>query len=765
MKNESNKKLAKFSKKIITFLTYSCVFVPIFFWLKSIFPMVIPKTLLFRGIVELMLIFYLILIYADKTFLPKFNKFNLSLIIFTVISFISGFFGVNPFHSMFSTAERMMGNFGFLHYIVFFFIISNTIKNKEIWLKIIKFWVWVSGIISLLFYLVTIIPNSPISFLNSEVGRYVGFSGNSTFTGVFLLMQAMLCLYLFFEDIEKENGKFHFFFLFILNGYLLFLTGCRGAMLSLLTSIGILLISLSILDNPKISKMFHCNVRKLATVSLLLMVFLGVIFVSLRESPLIKNNVPLQRLTSIPFLTASAISRLMVGRIAIKTFIQKPLIGWGPENFEIAYQRNYSLKVAEVLPSDNRFDKVHNMPLEILSTTGILGFLAYISIFVLFYKELKKNESFDFWPKMILILTILGYFIQNVFLFDVIEGLVPLFLIFAYINSQIPPLNISFSKVSFPKWLQTILLIFAVSGLLTTIYVYNIKPLRISSLVIASKGLTKQGRIEEAIRVMRLNYQSHVFIEDFFVFGDLDYLVGGDLTKLTNDQLNTYYSLIYNQIKYLSEKQPLNLRLYVARLLTILVRSRIDNKSLDKESILEARTLKKEIESTKLYLPDIDFYYAQILLQSGSIKDQEESIELFKDFYKKFPKLVRAPWYIGNYLVEHGQVKEGLKYLQDAIHTAPVFNNPKDALAGINLFLKYNDPKTALELALMLEKEVKNEPLVFLTISKVYIANNDSKKALEYIMKAKQLYDIYAVRKTDPAMEKEINKILSQLTK
>jgi hypothetical protein len=94
--------------------------------------MVLPKTLLFRGTVEIMLIFYLILIYADKNFLPKLNKFNLSLIIFTLISFVSGFVGINPFHSMFSTAERMMGNFGFLHFVIFVLILSSVIKTKDL---------------------------------------------------------------------------------------------------------------------------------------------------------------------------------------------------------------------------------------------------------------------------------------------------------------------------------------------------------------------------------------------------------------------------------------------------------------------------------------------------------------------------------------------------------------------------------------------------------------------------------------------------------
>lgn len=38
---------------------------------QSIFPFIIPKTIIFRVCVELMTIFYLLLIYRDKNFKPK----------------------------------------------------------------------------------------------------------------------------------------------------------------------------------------------------------------------------------------------------------------------------------------------------------------------------------------------------------------------------------------------------------------------------------------------------------------------------------------------------------------------------------------------------------------------------------------------------------------------------------------------------------------------------------------------------------------------
>jgi len=132
MSKSNSKNISLFCQKVIFGLAILFAIIPMFFIIKSIFPMVLPKTLLFRGTVELMLIFYLILIYVDKSFLPKLTRFNLALISFTVVSFVTGFFGSSPFTSMFSTAERMMGNFGYLHFVLFALILSSVIKSKEI---------------------------------------------------------------------------------------------------------------------------------------------------------------------------------------------------------------------------------------------------------------------------------------------------------------------------------------------------------------------------------------------------------------------------------------------------------------------------------------------------------------------------------------------------------------------------------------------------------------------------------------------------------
>lgn len=775
MINISNSKISIFCQKAIMVLTVLCAFVLIFFNTKSIFPLIIPKTIMFRIVVELMTIFYLILIYVDKQFLPKWTKLNIAILIFAIISLISGFLGVSPSRSMFSTAERMNGNFGLIHFVALIFILSSVINNKNSWVKILKSWTLIYAITNLFCFIASRNPNSMIQKYNSEPTRYVGLTGNSTFAGVFLLLNAFLCLYLFFEQIEQNNSQTQnsktrvntilFFILFLFNSFLLFLTGCRGSMLSWLTSMGILLITLIIFDYPKLNKFFHINIKKWATVLIVIFITAIIILFSLRDTKFIQNIMPLQRLTSITIFDASSTSRLIVSNIAIKSALQKPLLGWGPENFEIAYQRNFNTDIVEVLPLENRFDKVHNMILEIFVTTGIIGLISYLCIFYVAYKELKNINSINFWPKIILAICILSYFIQNIFLFDVIEGYLLLFMIFAFISSQSTPIKTKFkpTKITVPHWLQTIILIIVCAILCFTIYNYNVLVFITATKHKKAESLIQSGQIEQGITAIKEKYNTDTFINNFLIYGDLELLSNGDLTKFSKTQIEDTYLFINQQLDKLIKQEPLNLKLYIAKLVNILSKLRW-NKNLTPEDIQLAKYTKTSIDQLKLTLPDTDIYFLQILINSPSKQDQLEAVKLLKQFHATYPKIAIAPWILGNYLVNNNQYQEGLQYLKKAIKTGPIFNSFQSILNGIDTFIKVGDIDTALQIAQYTEKQIKNEPALYLKLAQIYLQQKNEKEALNSILRAKYLYDIYPTLKT-PKIDEEMQSIMQKLSK
>jgi len=119
---------------------------------------------------------------------------------------------------------------------------------------------------------------------------------------------------------------------------------------------------------------------------------------------------------------------------------------------------------------------------------------------------------------------------------------------------------------------------------------------------------------------------------------------------------------------------------------------------------------------------------------------------------------------LGNYLVNNNQYKEGLKYLKQAIQTGPVFNSFQSVLKGIDLFMKVGDIDTALQIAQYTEKQTRNEPALYMKLAQIYLQQNNNKEALNAILRAKYLYDIYPSLKT-PKIEEEIQDIMQKLSK
>ena len=156
-----------------------------------------------------------------------------------------------------------------------------------------------------------------------------------------------------------------------------------------------------------------------------------------KNTPLLQNNHLVNRLTTFNLSDGSSLSRVFVTKVGINCFLQKPLLGYGFDNFEICGQKNFDPMITNVVPDQSRFDKTHNMPIEIMATTGIFGIIFYLELYFYAYKivrDLMLNDGIDFYAGLSLILAIIAYFIQNLFMFDVYEGFIALILLFSFIT-------------------------------------------------------------------------------------------------------------------------------------------------------------------------------------------------------------------------------------------------------------------------------------------------------------------------------------------
>ncbi len=126
----------------------------------------------------------------------------------------------------------------------------------------------------------------------------------------------------------------------------------------------------------------------------------------------------LRRIAAISVDDQSIKGRIVSSGAGLRAFQDRPVLGWGPENYLIAWGRHFDSGsgIKEV------FDQAHSKVIEELTTKGALGLLSYMAIwFAMAWAIVRTSaRARDFDQLLITIVgaTLLAYFAQNLFLFD-----------------------------------------------------------------------------------------------------------------------------------------------------------------------------------------------------------------------------------------------------------------------------------------------------------------------------------------------------------
>ncbi len=117
----------------------------------------------------------------------------------------------------------------------------------------------------------------------------------------------------------------------------------------------------------------------------------------------------------------SDLGRLGIYRAALRAVVAKPLLGWGPGNFQLAWQ--HSADAAGMAPNlDSWGSDAHSLPLEVVATAGILGLLGLLAVVALFTAALvpivRRQELSDAVPLLAAIALAVPLFLnpQSVYL-------------------------------------------------------------------------------------------------------------------------------------------------------------------------------------------------------------------------------------------------------------------------------------------------------------------------------------------------------------
>jgi len=361
--------------RVVKFLIYASFFVPIIAIPSSfIFPFIVPKIIVFRSIVTLMIGGYLLLLITNwNEFKPKWNLVNLAVSAFFLSFALSTFIGVDAYHSFWDNHERMLGLFTIFHYMAYFFICGAVFKTWADWKWALRVFLFAGSIVMFIGVLQKWV--NPNLLLNQGSDRVASTLGNSIYVGGYGLFLAFASLLLFIRD-KNNIWKWVYGITGVLAMLGLVFSGTRGSMVGFLVGIGVLIVgyAITLKESPKAKKV-------LWIVAACCVLLVGVLF-SFRKTAFVQNIPAVGRTFGTSLADVKNSARWIAWTIAYESWKEHPIFGWGPNNFFYAFNQHYNPRSLEFGYGETWFDNAHNIIMNTLAVQGIIGLLSYLSIFV-----------------------------------------------------------------------------------------------------------------------------------------------------------------------------------------------------------------------------------------------------------------------------------------------------------------------------------------------------------------------------------------------
>jgi len=363
--------------------------------------------------------FILLLLFAVAWRYSKFKiKFNTKIakdliplgILFIFLS-ISLFASVDISKSWFGSYDRQEGLISWLFYGLWAFLLILHLNGDHKLIKINNFLkaASISGLLVSIYAVLQIFAYDFISWSEpaSVTGRAVSSFGQPNYLACWLVLILPFSAYLVYITKHKIS-RLLWSLVFLTELAALFSTGSRSVFLVFL---GVSIVfSLWFLWQKNI--LSRRNFLLIAVTS-------GIILISFLSFLAFSNKTRFNEFKNVK--TGSAAFRMELWRGAWQSYLQKPWLGYGLENQSEAYVSRYKIDWALYARPNTYSDRAHNLILDILLTSGLLGVLVFIYFIYWVYTNLfkaLKNEKYSNLAAF-LILSLLIYLISLLFNFSV----------------------------------------------------------------------------------------------------------------------------------------------------------------------------------------------------------------------------------------------------------------------------------------------------------------------------------------------------------
>lgn len=653
------------------------LFLPLFVEQRFLFPFVFPKTVVFRIIVEIIFVLYLFLLAFSKEYAFRWTKTHTLLGILVIILGASALFGVNPYHSFWSSVERSEGVLLWIHLFLLFIVLGGIHKTRDDWHGTLR----VAMFANALQVVYALSQYFNFSYALKTSGERLGGSiGNPSFLAAYLVLMLVILGYLIFETKSKFQ-RVLYGVLCVLNIFLIWQTQTRGAVLGLIFGSVIFLTW----------KWYHSPSRKtknfLGTAGALIVLAVSFVMLS-KNADWIQRSPTLTRIVSISPKEASTQNRLIVWKVGWQAFLERPLIGWGWENFYAAFNAHVDPRIARDIGSRPWYDRAHNTVVELAVTTGILGIIFYLSIFFRSFWIVVKSVRKKILSQNIgavLISGLSAYFFQNLFVFDTLSSYTLFFLLLGFINGLEPELAPK-KAVTTQKSQANIPLIKFLAGislpiLFVSTYIFNVRPALANYFVV--RAVTREkSNVSESIRIFQKAF------------------------SFSPPKSQEYRFILVQHARDQASTRGWNPETF----------------ALAQYAMVEMeQSIKADPHAAQNYLILAELYFSADVVNTG-FREKAEALAL--DALEKFPRRYQTYSLLGRIKISQGKFGESIRYFEKAVELNEYFVEAQWNLA-IAYILK-GDIKQALE-HIKKSKGSSFDPYLYDNITKIIAAVSDSK--------------------------------------
>ncbi len=469
--------------KALTYIgIYGGLLVPLVFIPTVIFPFVFSKLVYFQILIGLTFPAYLALAWMEPDYRPKKHILYFAVLAYFAALTLSVVFAIDPLRAWWGNQERMNGLFTLLHFLAWLTMAVGTLKTWNQWKWLLNYEVALSAVMAIVAIMQKFNPNLLLFTAGDRVG---GLLDNPIYMAAYQIFNLFFLALLFWRN-PSRNWRIAYAIIAAFDITAFLLAQSRGALVGLAAGLIVFALYVGLFSKNKKTKyaVFGGFLALLAAY--------GVLF-AFRDTEFVRAT-PFNRLTDF---RSTISTRLIAWDIAWQGFIERPLTGWGLDNFHILFNQKFNPESLRFGTYETWFDRAHNTVMDVLSMTGLLGFLTFFAIYVaIFFSTWRayRRGWIDLPIAAILFSLPIAYFVQNLFVFDHPAGFSMSYLLFAliiaatkgeFIGEKEPAAE---KKEQAPVKRDAPWILFAVLQILAILLVYRTSVLPFRASVLALKG-------------------------------------------------------------------------------------------------------------------------------------------------------------------------------------------------------------------------------------------------------------------------------------